>query len=100
MARLVRRLVFATGALLATTSARDVCATPVIATHPRLLFNSADKSRLLAKKNANDPAWQALKASADALATYAINPYTFATSGDSPLGTIYYTYQGEGWLSA
>ena len=100
MASFLHKLLFTTGALLVALSANYVSAAPVISTHPRLLFNSADKSRLQAKKNANDPSWQALKASADTLATYTINPYTSATSGDSPLGTIYYTYQGEGWLSA
>ncbi|MEO6689472.1 MAG: hypothetical protein ABIS07_08105 [Dokdonella sp.] len=86
--------------LLFAAMATPVSAAPVIPTHPRLLFDAAGKTRLLAKKNANDPSWQTLKARADALATYTINPYTFATSADAPLGTIYYTYQGEGWLSA
>ncbi|MBI4469734.1 MAG: hypothetical protein HY650_10475 [Acidobacteria bacterium] len=75
-------------------------ADPVIGTHPRLLLTNAEKSRLLAKKNANDVSWQALKARADTLATYSIHPYKFATSSDSPEGTIYYTYQGEGWYEA
>ena len=100
MASLVRNLVFATGALLAALSAIQVSAAPVIATHPRLMFNTAGKTRLVAKVSANDPSWLVLKARADTLASYSINPYTAATSGDSPLGTIYYTYQGEGWLSA
>ena len=100
MASLVRAFVFATGALLATHSATDVLADPVISTHPRLLFEAAGRVRLLAKKNANDPSWLALKARADTLASYTIHPYTFATSSDAPAGTIYYTYQGEGWLAA
>jgi len=93
-------LVFATAALLAALPATEVFANTVISTHPRLLFNAADKSRLLAKKNANDPSWLALKARADTLATYTINPYEFATNYESPDGTIFYTYQGEGWLAA
>ena len=100
MAGFARSLVFTAGALLATLSSVDVSAGPVIATHPRLLFDTTGKARLLAKKNANDPSWQVLKARADTLATYAINPYKSADSGDAPDGTIYYTYQGEGWLSA
>jgi hypothetical protein len=100
MVSFVRTLVFAAGSCLAALSAVDVSAATVIPTHPRLLFDSAGKARLLAKKTANDPSWQALKARADALATYTINPYTFANNSSSPLGTIYYTYQGEGWLSA
>jgi hypothetical protein len=100
MAGFARSLGFAAGVLLATLSAIDVAADPVIPSHPRLLFDSAGKALLLAKKNANDPSWQALKARADTLAAFTIHPYTFATSSESPLGTIYYTYQGEGWLSA
>lgn len=83
--------------VVATTTAR---AAAVISTHPRLLLNSAEKIRLLAKKNANDVSWQALKARADVLATYSIYPYTCATRTTEPDGTIFYDYQGEGWLSA
>ena len=72
-------------------------ADPVIATHPRLLLTTAEKSRLMAKVNANDVSWQTLKARADTLATYSIHPYKFANRNDAPAGTIYYTYQGEGW---
>ncbi len=95
-----RHFMLCIGTLLALLPAIPVSAAAVIATHPRLLFDTAGKARLLAKKNANDPTWIALKAQADTLATYSINPYTFDTNADSPLGTIYYTYQGEGWLSA
>ncbi len=100
MASVVRRLVSAAGVLLVSLSAADLPADPVIPTHPRLLLSAADRIRLLAKKNANDPSWQALKSRADTLAAYTIHPYKSATSYESPLGTIYYTYQGEGWLSA
>ncbi|PYQ48745.1 MAG: hypothetical protein DMF59_15115 [Acidobacteria bacterium] len=72
----------------------------VVATHPRLLLTSAEKNRLLAKINTNDPSWQALKARADTLVTYSINPYKFASRNDAPNGTIYYSYQGEGWYDA
>ena len=84
----------------ATATVTVTAAGPVIATHPRLLFNAAGKSRLLAKKNANDPSWQVIKARADTLATYTILPYKFATNSQATAGTIYYTYQGEGWLAA
>lgn len=77
-----------------------VCADPVIATHPRLLLTAAEKTRLLAKKNANDPSWVTLKARADTLVTYSINRFTLASRNDAPAGTIYYTYQGEGWYDA
>jgi hypothetical protein len=85
---------------LFAVAAIHVAAAPVIATHPRLLFDTTSKSRLLAKKNANDASWQALKAQADTLATYSINQYKSDTNYESRLGTIYYTYQGEGWLSS
>jgi hypothetical protein len=75
-------------------------ADPVIATHPRLLLTGAARARLLAKTTANDSSWQALKARADTLATYSIHPYKSATSYESPAGTIFYTYQGEGWYDA
>ena len=96
MIRFARSLVISAAAFVVFTAT----AASVIPTHPRILFNTTDKARLVAKKNANDPTWQALKAQADTLATYTINPYVFANSSDAPLGTIYYTYQGEGWLSA
>jgi hypothetical protein len=94
MNRLVCKLAFGVCAVMVATG---ISAAPVIATHPRLLFNTAGKPALLAKKTADDPSWQALKARADTLATYAIAPYDSSVSAE---GTIYYTYQGEGWLSA
>ena len=60
MAEAVRRLILAIAALLALASASDMSADPVITSRPRLIFNAAGKSRLIAKKNANDPSWQAL----------------------------------------
>ena len=87
-------------ALAAVAFAFAAQADPVISTHPRLLLTSVDKSRLLAKMNANDVSWQTLKARADTLATYSINPYKFASRNDAPNGTIYYSYQGEGWYDA
>ena len=102
--RLMFKILF--GSALATVilafapQATVVRATAVINTHPRLLLTAAEKTRLLAKKNANDPSWLALKTRADSLATYSINPYKFATSSAAPDNTIYYTYQGEGWLYA
>ncbi len=83
-------------ALAATVANAD----PVVSTHPRLLLTAADKARLLAKKNANDPSWQTLKARADTLATLPVSQYKSATRNFSPAGTIYYSYQGEGWYDA
>lgn len=99
LANVVPALLFSAVTLLSSLTATVARANPVINTHPRLLLSAADRSRLIAKKNANDPSWQALKARADTLATYTIHPYKSATNFESPLNTIYYTYQGEGWLS-
>ncbi|MFO0985270.1 MAG: hypothetical protein U1E76_26660 [Planctomycetota bacterium] len=73
---------------------------PATSAHPRLLVDAASKKRLSLKKAAGDPSWLALKARADVLATYSILPYEFATSSEARPNTIYYTYQGEGWLAA
>lgn len=72
-------------------------ADPVISTHPRLLLTASERTRLLARKNANDPAWQALEARADTLATYPVAEYHPYNAAEN---TIYYTYQGESWLAA
>jgi hypothetical protein len=78
----------------------DAAPKPVNAARPRLMMTAADKARLLAKKNANDPSWVALKARADTLATYSIYPYKFATWETTPPNTINYGYDGESWLEA
>src|SRR5712691_12269330 len=92
--------VLAVVALPLAVQATVARADPVINTHPRLLLTDAEKSHLLAKKNANDVSWQALRARADTLATYSIYPYKFATRTTEPAGTIFYDYQGEGWYDA
>src|SRR5438128_2202695 len=94
------RSAFAALALALATRATVARADPVINAHPRLLLTATEKSRLLAKKNANDASWQALKARADTLATLPISQYKSATRNFSPAGTIYYSYQGEGWYDA
>jgi uncharacterized repeat protein (TIGR01451 family) len=73
---------------------------PVKSSHPRLLLTPADLARLVAKKNANDPSWQALKALADTLTTYSVLQYDYCTRTDEPENTIFYDYQGEGWFGA
>jgi len=85
-------------AALAVASA--TFADPVISAHPRLLLSASEKARLIARKDANDPAWQRLKSRADTLATYSILQFKFAERNNAPNGTIYYTYQGEGWYDA
>ncbi|MCI0751907.1 MAG: hypothetical protein L0Y35_08720, partial [Flammeovirgaceae bacterium] len=50
---------------------------PVITTRPRILLNTTIKSQLIARKNANDPSWLAIKSDADQYATWpVITPYT------------------------
>jgi len=73
---------------------------PVISTHPRLLLSAADLPRLQALVASDDPLWTVLKARADTLATYAINPYIYASRGEEPDNTIFYDYQGSGWSDA
>ena len=100
MFRIGSRAALAAVAIALAVQATVARADPVISAHPRLLLNASEKTRLLAKKNANDPSWLALKARADTLATYSIYPYKFATRTTEPVGTIFYDYQGEGWYSA
>ena len=73
---------------------------PVTAPHPRILLTPSIKTALLARKTANDPAWLALKAEADVLATYSIYPYTYANRTMEPDNTIFYDYQGSDWWDA
>src|SRR4029079_5307443 len=100
MFRIRFRSALAAVALAFVAHAPNALADPVISTHPRLLLTPAEKSRLLSKVGALDPSWVALRNRADLLASYSINPSKSANSGDAPDGTIFYTYQGEGWLSA
>lgn len=71
----------------------------IIAGHPRLLLTPAIKTTLLAKVQANDPTWTALKTRADILLTYPITQYKTATAYNWFANTIFYGYQGEGWYS-
>ena len=84
--------------------APPVSVTPLLAhthgAHPRIWLTIAIRSRLLAKKKANDPSWIALKGLADTLTRYSIYPYTDANRGSEPDRTIFYDYEGEGWYSA
>lgn len=88
------------GASLPSIPSVQASGLPVHGAHPRLLLTSNAMTRLLAKKNANDPSWQALKSQADTLATYAIFQYKYATRASEPSNTIFYDYQGQGWFSA
>ncbi len=77
--------------------ASDKSVTP---SHPRLLLTPTIRTQLLAKKNANDPTWQSLKARADTLVTYSILPYIYITRTTEIQNTIFYDYQGSGWYDA
>jgi hypothetical protein len=54
----------------------------------------------MAKKNANDPSWQALQAQANTLTTYSIYQYDYCTRTEEPDNTIFYDYEGAGWFGA
>jgi hypothetical protein len=73
---------------------------PVVAGHPRVMLTPSIKAALQAKMSAGDPAWLALKAQADQLASYKIFPYVFATHSQEPDNTIFYDYEGSGWYQA
>ncbi|MBL0174177.1 MAG: T9SS type A sorting domain-containing protein [Ignavibacteria bacterium] len=73
---------------------------PVRNDHPRLLFTPDILAQLRAKMTASHPHWMQLKAQADVLSTYTIYPYKFLLRGEAPEGTIYYSYQAEGWYDA
>ncbi len=73
---------------------------PVVSSHPRILLTPESKARLLAKRDAGDPTWIRLKDRADQLKTYAIHQFKYASRTDHPDNSIFYDYQGEGWLSA
>lgn len=98
--RIVFGLVALVVAMILSSAPLSASGLPVVATHPRVLLTPAIKSRLLALKNANDPRWLRLKARADVLKTYSILQFKFATRSQEPDNTIFYDYQGEGWLSA
>jgi hypothetical protein len=88
------------GALLVSIPTVQASGLPVHTAHPRLLLTPSAMAKLLAKKNANAPSWQALKSQADTLATYKIFPYKYATRSEEPPNTIFYDYQGSGWFDA
>jgi hypothetical protein len=73
---------------------------PVISSHPRLMLTSADRARLLARVSADEPAWTALRAQADVLSGYSIDPYIYDRRAQEPDNTIFYDYQGSGWFEA
>jgi hypothetical protein len=68
--------------------------------HPRLLLDQPTRERLKGIQTGDNAIWQALKARADLLATFTVLEYKFDTRTDEPENTIFYDYQGEGWLQA
>ena len=72
---------------------------PVISSRPRVLLNSTIKTQLIAKKNANDPTWIALKQQADEFCTWPIvSPYTNPLNHQYRNDEINYYYQGSRWV--
>jgi hypothetical protein len=64
--------------------------------HPRIFLTSAKLADLTAKVSSNDADWLELKARADAYTTKTVQAYPTSYID----GTIYYNYQGAGWLDA
>ena len=66
--------------------------------HPRIWLDSALKTTLSAKKNANDADWLALKSQADTWATWTVD--AFNRDNCAGTGHICYTYEGSGWYNS
>ena len=70
----------------------------VISQRPRVLLNATIKNQLIARKDANDPTWLALKAEADSYATWpVVAPYSNPANQNYRDGEINYYYQGGRW---
>ncbi len=93
-------LPLSTALVLLLSSIATASGLPVTSAHPRLLLTSVDLARLTEKKNSNDPTWLALKAAADAQASYSIFKYDYCTRSEEPDNTIFYDYEGAGWYSS
>ncbi len=68
--------------------------------HPKLFLTYNVLSQLANKVATNEASWVALKAKADIYVTDTVMPYSDATIGSEPNNTIFYSYQGAGWLDA
>ena len=73
---------------------------PVVNSHPRILLDSAAKARLLAKKTANDPDWQALKTEADNYAARQVLGWNATNATVWNTAYIFYSYCGSSWDDA
>jgi sugar lactone lactonase YvrE len=67
---------------------------------PLLMLRPSDLTALQAKVAANDPSWTSLKSDADSLVPETVFPYIYNDRTDEYDRTIFYDYQGEGWISA
>jgi len=86
--------------VVATTAGAFASGQPVRESHPRLLMDSTVRTKLIDKKNANDPTWTALKGKADKLKGYPIEPFKYSTRYNWYNNRIYYGYQGVGWYES
>jgi hypothetical protein len=100
-----RSMAVAVGALLAALGPGAAAApgNPVspsasaVRPHPRLFLSPEILRRVKAKAAAGDPEWDAVQQHADRLAGQPVMPYS---RRENPSDTIYYDYQGMGWLEA
>lgn len=68
--------------------------------HPRIWLDSSTSTRLNAMVAANDPAWVAMKARADALVAAPVSPYTYSSGSDPICYGCANQYRGSGWGEA
>lgn len=68
--------------------------------HPLLFLDSPTKAMLMAKKNANDPDWLALKTEADAYSLKPVLSWSPANATVWNTNYIFYNYCGSSWDDA
>ncbi len=83
-----------------TATVSAITGSAVIATHPRILLDSATKAILTAKKNANDAGWVALKAEADAYKNCPVHTFNYGLRNVWYSNTIFFSYEGDQWRAA
>lgn len=97
---LLRRIVPLAAIIVATTASGLASGQPVRDGHPRLMMDSTVRTRLIDKKVANDPTWTTLKAKADKLKNYPVEPFKYSTRYNWYSNRIFYGYQGTGWYES
>src|SRR5689334_13412345 len=83
------------GVVLFVLLAPMLGATTTYNAHPRIWLTSSVLNNLRAKAAGADPDWVKLKATADKYLTYPVAAYDRTAT---PSNTIYYAYEGLGWL--